>query len=310
MTVITIKDLSFHYENGTDNALSNISLKVEKGDFLGIAGPSGAGKTTLSLCINGVIPNFQRGDYSGQVVVDGKDAAENGCAMLALSVGSVFQDPEAQIVTSVVEDEIAFGLENMNMPRGEMESRIEESLKLCGILELRKRPTSQLSGGQKQRVAIASAIALRPGILMLDEPTSELDPSGSRDVFNILKMLNKNNAITIVIIEQKMELLAQYCSRLVIMDKGRIALDGDVREVLESTKILEETGVCCPPAALLFSGLKRRGLYEGPLPLNVEEAFKALSGIVLPPTKEALGGGRQKAAGGVPEYIKDPEVPR
>jgi energy-coupling factor transport system ATP-binding protein len=223
--MIEIRNLTFKYDNSQKNALNNINLSIGKGDFTGIIGPTGAGKSTLTLCLNGVIPHFHGGDFYGEVIVDGKDTVDNNCASLACSVGSVFQDPEAQIVAPVVEEEIAFGLENLNVPRAEMGKRIAESLELTGISHLRHRHTARLSGGQKQRVAIAAAIALKPKVLVLDEPTSELDPQGSRDVFETLARLNTEYGMTIIVVEQKIQLLSEYCSRLVVLNEGSIILD-------------------------------------------------------------------------------------
>lgn len=278
--MINIKGLSFFYNDSKEPALNNINLHVNKGEFVGVIGPTGAGKSTLSLCLNGVIPHFQRGAFYGEVKVDGKDTVENDCTSLAYSLGSVFQDPEAQIVSSVVEDEIAFGLENLNIPRDEMESRITESLEMAGILSLRYSSTTQLSGGQKQRVAIAAAIALRPKILVLDEPTSELDPQGSQDIFNILKKLNTDYNITIIVIEQKIQLLTEYCNRLTVLDKGAIILDGDVRTVLSNQDILEKIGVHCSPVTRLAYMLKKHGLYQGELPINVDESYIIVSNVL------------------------------
>ncbi|MCX7711481.1 MAG: ATP-binding cassette domain-containing protein [Clostridia bacterium] len=278
--MIQIKGLSFLYNDSKEPALNNINLQIGEGEFVGIVGPTGAGKSTLALCLNGVIPHFLHGEFYGEVKVDGKDTVENDCARIAYSVGSVFQDPEAQIVSTRVEDEIAFGLENLNIPRIEIAARIKESLEMTGISDLRDYSTTQLSGGQKQRVAIASAIALRPKILVLDEPTSELDPKGSLDIFNTLQKLNKEYSITIVVIEQKIQLLTEYCSRLVVMEKGSVLLDGPTRNVLANQEILQKIGVNSSPVTRLAYMLKKEGLYQGEFPINVEEAYLVVSKVL------------------------------
>lgn len=278
--MIKINNLTFQYSGSTEPALKSINLNIKEGEFVGIIGPTGAGKSTLTLCLNGVIPHFLQGDYYGETSVDGKDTIDNTCAALAYSVGSVFQDPEAQIVTSIVEDEIAFGLENLNMPRNEIGHRISESLELVGIPHLRYSSTTKLSGGQKQRVAIAAAIALKPKILVLDEPTSELDPQGSLDIFNILKKLNTDYNITVVIVEQKIQLLSEYCSRLVVMDKGSIIIDDVTRSVLAKQDVLQALGVNCSPVTLLAYLLKKEGLYNGAFPINVEETYLIVSKVL------------------------------
>ena len=281
--MIDIKNLTFCYSGANEPALSNINLKISKGEFVGVIGPTGAGKSTLTLCLNGVIPHFQQGDYYGHVTIDGKDTVDNTCASLAYSIGSVFQDPESQIVSSIVEEEIAFGLENLNTPKAEMEKRITESLDLAGIPHLRYSSTIRLSGGQKQRVAIAAAIALKPKILVLDEPTSELDPQGSLDIFNTLRKLNRDHNITIVVVEQKMELMSEYCSRLLVMDKGNIVMDDSTRKVLSQQEMLMDLGVSCAPVSKLAFMLKKKGLYSGEMPVNVEEAYVIIRNLVKSP---------------------------
>lgn len=279
-SIISISDLTFIYPGARDAALNQINLDVKQGEFIGIIGPTGAGKSTLALCMNGVIPHFCPGDFYGSVQVDGKDTVDNDCALLAGSIGSVFQDPEAQMVAMVVEDEIAFGLENLNLPPHEMEERITRALEATEISHLRYHSTSRLSGGQKQRVAIAAAIALRPKVLVLDEPTSELDPKGTEIIFETLKKFNEIYNITIIIIEQKLQLLAQHCNRLVVMDKGRIVMEGPCREVLARQDILEPLGVNCPPVTRLAHKLKERGLYQGEFPINVDEAYMVISKVL------------------------------
>jgi energy-coupling factor transporter ATP-binding protein EcfA2 len=278
--MVSIRSLSFLYSGSKEPALDNINVLIREGEFVGIIGPTGAGKSTLTLCLNGVIPHFQSGDFYGEVKVDGKDTVENSCASLAYSVGSVFQDPESQIVSSIVEEEIAFGLENLNIPRIEILSRVKESLDMAGIADLRHSSTAQLSGGQKQRVAIAAAIALRPKVLVLDEPTSELDPQGSLDIFNTLKMLNTEYNITVIVVEQKIQLLTEYCSRLIVMEKGKTILDGSTRNVLAEQETLQKIGVNCSPVTRLAYMLKKKGLYQGEFPINVEETFMVISKVL------------------------------
>ncbi|NPV27071.1 MAG: ATP-binding cassette domain-containing protein [Firmicutes bacterium] len=287
--MIQVRNLTFSYSNATAPALKNINLNISPGEFVGVVGPTGAGKSTFTMCLNGVIPHFQPGDFAGTVICDGKNTAEHSCAALACSIGSVFQDPEAQLVLAIVEDEIAFGLENLNTPRNEIHSRITESLELVGISQLRHSPTTQLSGGQKQRVAIAAAVALRPKILVLDEPTSELDPQGALDVFNTLKKLNREYNITIVIVEQKVQLLSQYCSRLIVMDQGRIILDGPTRMVLAQQDLLQNLGINCPPVTQLAYRLKKAGMYGGDLPVNVEEAYLIVCQVLSRQSSRKLG---------------------
>ena len=278
--MIRFNDVSFSYEHGEGFAVQNISTHIGRGEFVGIIGPSGAGKSTLLSMINGVIPHFHKGDFYGEVLVCGKDTVESTCGEISHHVGSVFQDPEAQIVSMVVEDEIAFGLENFGIPADEIETRMAEALKMAGIEHLRRQSTTALSGGQKQRVTIAAAIALRPEILVLDEPTSQLDPVGSRQVFRTLKRLNQEYGITILIVEQKVLLLSEFCSRFMVMDKGRIIMDGPIRQVLEHNDKLLELGINCPRVVTLTKLLQDASLYSGGYPVDVAEAESVIRKIM------------------------------
>ncbi|MDR1060418.1 MAG: ATP-binding cassette domain-containing protein [Clostridiales bacterium] len=270
--MIDIRRLSFRYSGSESDALRDITLSVEEGGFLGIIGPGGAGKSTLTYAINGVIPHHFRGDFYGEAVIDGIDTVGSSPQELAMRVGSVLQDIDSQMVASVVEDEILFGLENFGAPRGEIENRIRDALATAGISELRKRSIRSLSGGQKQKVAIAAIMALLPKIIVLDEPTGELDPRASRTVFETLRALNREHGITVVVVEQKIMLLCEFAKRLAVMQGGRLVLEGEVSGVLQSADALEGIGVNIPRIATLARELRNRGLYGGAIPLNIEQA--------------------------------------
>jgi energy-coupling factor transporter ATP-binding protein EcfA2 len=257
--------------------LNDLSFRVDEGEFVGITGPTGAGKSSLILCLNGIIPHFQDGKFQGTVLINNRDTFHVSCAELSQQVGSVFQDPEAQIVAPVVEEEIAFGLENLALPPREIERRIAEALELIGISPLRYRSTAELSGGQKQRVAIAAAIALKPRILLLDEPTSELDPIGTMEVFEVLRSLNKEHHLTIMVVEQKINVLFEYVGRLLIMNNGRLAHDAPPRQVVDKPELLTAVGLRPPPVGDLAFRLRRRGIYPDELPLTVSEAYEGLA---------------------------------
>ena len=278
--MITIKDYTFQYKDSERPALIDANIQIGKGEFVGIIGPSGAGKSTLLMSINGIIPHYYTGDFYGRVTVCGLDTVDNGCVALSRHVGSVLQDPEAQIVTSYVEDEIAFSLENFNIPSDEIDSRISESLEYAGISHLRKRATAGLSGGQKQRVAVASAIALRPEILVLDEPTSELDPLGSQMIFETLSRLNREHGMTIVIVEQKIMLLSQFCDRMITMENGHIMTDMPTVETLMQSGRLIEMGINCPRVVSLARLLEDGGLYSGAYPRTVDEAAEMVRRVI------------------------------
>lgn len=278
--MIEFKNFSFKYKNGEKNALSGINIRINKGDFVGVIGNSGAGKSTFTYAINGVIPHHFEGDFFGEVIVKGNDTVESSPSELALSVGSVFQDIDGQMVSSVVEDELLFGLENFGVPHEEIESRISDILKMVGIEDLRYRNISTLSGGQKQKVAICAVVSLMPDILVLDEPTAELDPQSSYQIFSMLRMLNEKMGITIIVVEQKIMLLSEFSKRLLIFNDGSIYLDGSPHEVLKDTTKLQDIGVNCPRVASLANVLTERQLYEGEVPVNIDDAEVMVKNII------------------------------
>ena len=275
--MIEIKELTFKYSGSKKNALENVSLTIEKGDFVGLIGESGAGKTTLCSCINGLIPHHYTGDFYGSVKIQGTDTFDIEPGKLALKVGSVFQDVDSQLVSFFVEDEILFGLENFGIPKEQIEQRITDALEALEIQELRHREISTLSGGQKQKVAIAAILALEPDILVLDEPTGELDPASSVQIFKLLQKLNKEKGITIVVAEQKIMLLCEYVKKLIVLEKGTLIHYGEIRSTLTHQKEMEEAGINCPRVLTLTSRMAEEGLVpdsytkEDRICLNAEE---------------------------------------
>ncbi|MDR1866950.1 MAG: energy-coupling factor ABC transporter ATP-binding protein [Treponema sp.] len=279
--MIKIENLSFRYKERTENALSNINITVADGDFLGIIGPSGAGKSTFISAINGIVPHHFPGDFYGSVIVDGVDTVESGAEQIARSVGSVFQDIDGHIVTAEVEDEILFGLENFGVPHEDIESRLNEALNAAHIADLRERTIYSLSGGQKQKVAIAAITALRPNIMVLDEPTGELDPQSSRNIFEYLRTINEKHGITVIIVEQKIMLLCEFVKRLALMDKGSILIEDTVDHVLQNTELFEQAGVNIPRVTTLGRKLQEKNWYSGTLPFNVDQAEHIIKEILL-----------------------------
>lgn len=275
--MIEIKELTFKYSGSKKNALENVSLTIEKGDFVGLIGESGAGKTTLCSCINGLIPHHYNGDFYGSVKIQGTDTFDIEPGKLALKVGSVFQDVDSQLVSFFVEDEILFGLENFGIPKDQIEQRITAALEALEIQELRHREISTLSGGQKQKVAIAAILALEPDILVLDEPTGELDPASSVQIFKLLQKLSKEKGITIVVAEQKIMLLCEYVKKLIVLEKGTLIHYGEIRSTLTHQKEMEEAGINCPRVLTLTSRMAEEGLVpdsytkEDRICLNAEE---------------------------------------
>ena len=270
--MIEIQDLSFTYKGEEKPALQEIRLSVPDGGFLGIIGPAGAGKTTLARAVTGMIPHHYKGDFYGSVTVNGMDTFETSLPDLSRIVGMVFQDVDSQIISPMVEDELLYGLENFSVPREEIPARIEEALQKVGIADLRERTIGSLSGGQRQKVAIASIIALKPQILVMDEPTGELDPRSSRQVFSLLKELNEEHGVTVIIIEQKIMLLCEFARQLAVLSEGRIVRQGDTRDVLAHSEELEALGVNCPRVTTLSRILGEKTGEQQPACINLDEA--------------------------------------
>ena len=278
--MIEIQDLSFTYKGEEKPALQEIRLSIPDGGFLGVIGPAGAGKTTLARAVSGMIPHHYTGDYYGSVKVNGLDTVETSLEEISRLVGMVFLDVDSQIISPVVEDELLYGLENFGIPREEIPARMEEALQKVGIPELRERAIGSLSGGQRQKVAIASVIALRPKVLVLDEPTGELDPVSSRQVFSLLRSLNRDYGTTIVIVEQKIMLLCEFADYLAVLDQGQIVRQGKTRDVLTRSTELEELGVNCPRVTLLSRLLGEQTGSTLPVSVNLDEAEKMIRGLI------------------------------
>ena len=249
-------------------ALSHITLSIERGDFLGIIGPSGAGKTTLACLFSGAIPHHYGGELSGTVQLFSHDTKALSLTDIARFVGLVMQDIDAQMVASVVEDELLFGLENFGVPAGDIPSRIEEALQRIGIESLCNRTIATLSGGQKQKVALAAIIALKPSVLVLDEPTCALDPASSRTIYELLSELNRSFGITIIAIEQKVALLSEFCSHLAVLHEGSLAAYGTTSDVLSQVDTLDAIGISYPRPTRFVRYVKQAG-FEPDTPLYV-----------------------------------------
>ena len=297
-TMIEIQELTFKYAEAKKNALENVTLNIQKGDFVGIIGESGAGKTTLCSCLNALIPHHYTGDFYGSVKVEGQDTFDVKPDKLALKIGSVFQDIESQIVSYFVEDEILFGLENFGVPADQIEGRITEALESLGISELRHREISTLSGGQKQKVVFASIIALQPDYLILDEPTGELDPASSLQIFKLLKKLNEEKEITIIVAEQKIMLLCEFVKKLIVLEKGTVVHYGEIRSTLTHQREMEEAGINCPRVLTLTGKMVEEGLTpsgmktEERICLNTQEAADFIKRMMgkdcqLPPNNDS-----------------------
>ena len=290
MSLLELREVSFKYLNHNKDdsldsakaqdstfALNNISLSIEAGEFVGIIGPSGSGKTTLASIFSGAIPHHYSGELSGIVKIAGQETKNLALTNIACLIGSVIQDIDAQMVAANVEDEILFGLENFGVAHNEIPNRIDEALQIVGISDLRNRDLDTLSGGQKQKVAIAAILALKPKVMVLDEPTCALDPVSSKMIFSILKDLNKNFGITVVVIEQKVALLSEYCKRLVVLSNGTLSLDLPVGQALKNMDLLYSIGINYPRTTHLVNDLQRESVCsKSDLPVSVEDTVNTI----------------------------------
>lgn len=291
--MIRLREFSFTYNGSERPALDRVNLDIEDGQFVLITGASGGGKSTLCRVFNGLVPHFYGGRISGQAEVQGMDITSHPPRELATRVGMVFQDPESQLVTTDVEREIAFGLENLGYPRNLIARRIEEALDTTGIASLRFARNQELSGGEKQKVAIASVLALHPQILVLDEPTSELDPQSAEEILRLLERLNDELGLTVILIEQRLDRVIHLVDRLLVMGGGQILADGTPQEVLGDHS--ERLGIGLPPVIRLMRKLRGKDLPLNGLPLTVKDARLQLQKALkrIKPTEFARG--REKA---------------
>ncbi len=259
--VLIIEDLHFKYPTGQTEALKGISFTVQRGEFIGITGPTGAGKSTLALCLRGLIPHSVAGQMQGQVIVCGIQTRQSNPADIGQKVGLVFQDPEAQIIGLTVSEDLAFSPENYAWPPERILAEIPRHLKLVRLEGLEERETYSLSGGQKQRVALASALMMSPELIILDEPTSELDPVGKAEVFDAVRELRDKHNTTIIMIEHAVEQLAEFADRILMMDKGQIIAQGTPRELFRNVDLFHRTGgERLPQVAELLFMLEQEGL--------------------------------------------------
>jgi len=279
LAIIEAKGLTYTYPVGARPAFEDVTIKIEKGEFVLLTGPSGCGKTTLCRCFNGLIPHFYGGKLEGGITVAGLNVADNPIYELAQHVGMVFQNPENQLFALSVEKDIAFGLENLGVPREEIREKVDWALKTTGIDDLRDRPPYELSGGQQQRVAIASVLAMQPEIIVFDEPTSFLDPLGAKQIFAVIHNLNRNLGITVILVEHRLDLTAKYANRVVIMEKGRVVLDDEPQKALSSEEA-RLIGVGIPKATRLYKYLKANGISLSKIPLGSEEAHQAIREVL------------------------------
>jgi len=278
--VARIENLSFKYADTKKYALRNINLEVKKGEFVAIMGPTGAGKSTLTLTFNGIIPQVFEGKIKGKVEVCGLDTQEHSITELSAKVGLVLQNPETQLFCADVESEIAFGPENLKVPRDEIGRRIRESLKITRLEGLEKRPPFSLSGGQKQRLAIASILSMKPEIIVLDEPTSNLDPIGTREVFETVKKLKFEYGATIILVSHKSEFIAEYADRVVVLDNGKIIMNDVPSKIFSKKSILDRSFIRPPQVSEIAYYLMEKGVPLEKIPTTLDEAVEVFEKLL------------------------------
>jgi len=279
MAIIETKGLTYTYPGVSKPSIRGVSIAIEKGEFVILTGPSGCGKTTLCRCFNGLIPHFYSGKLEGELKVADLQIAERPIYEIAKHVGLVFQNPENQLFALSAEKDVAFGLENLGRPRDEIRKRVDWALQMTGIEELRDRAPHELSGGQQQRVAIACVLAMQPDVMVLDEPTSFLDPLGAQKIFEVINELNEKLGITVVLVEHRLDLASKYADHVIIMDEGKVVLDGEPQEVFNS-QTARLIGVGIPKATRLWQMLREDGIRLKRAPVSPDEATRILRDVL------------------------------
>lgn len=267
MSLVELRDAVFRYPGTTTPALDGVTLSIDDGEVVGLAGPTGAGKTTLCMTLVGLVPHSTGGELLGSVQLGGRESRDTSLGELLAPldadralVAITFQDPESQIVGMTVEEDLAFGAENLGVPREEINRRINEALEFVRLGHMREAFPYALSGGQKQRVAIAAAIVMRPRLLILDEPTSELDPQGRAEIFELIGRLAATGEYAVLVVEHALDDLAAAVDRLVILEEGRIQFDASPAQVLRHVDRLVEIGVRPPDASVMGIAAEREGI--------------------------------------------------
>ncbi len=275
--LIVLKDVYFRYTGSDEYSLKNINFEAKSGEYILITGPSGCGKSTLTRVLNGLIPNFYNGELKGEIKVVGLDTRRTPAYIMAKHIGTVFQDPENQLFLSSVEREIAFSLENLGFEKEIIKRRVEDVIEMFGLKDLRDKAPYELSGGQQQKVAIASVIAVRPKILILDEPTANLDPMSAVEVLRLIKELVTNMDILAIVIEHRLEIALKYATRMIIMNKGEIIADGDPKKIVLSD---EANIIGIPKVVEICKRLISENIYLKDVPLSPKELAKYLAKVI------------------------------
>ena len=278
--VIEFKNVTYYYPLTDTPAVENINLSIEEGKFYGVIGENGAGKTTFCNIIRGFAPSFYKGELKGDVLINHRTAGDYEEGELALDVGYVFQNPFNQIsgVKDTVFEEVAFGLENFGVPVDEIEQRVIDIMELTDITHLAEKNPFELSGGQQQRAALASIIVLEPDILVIDEPTSQLDPEGTESVFRIIAAMKKAKK-TIILVEHKVDLIAEYADEIIVFEKGHIIRTGKTQDILSDISLIQQ-GAELPQMAIIGNELINRGVKLDYIPVTIKQAAEQLQNLL------------------------------
>ncbi len=276
--IVRVEKYGFRYTESKKWAVRDFDMTVQEGEIVVLAGPSGCGKSTLLRSINGLIPHMYSGETQGRVLVEGQAVADTAMSSLAQKVGLLFQDPENQIFMFSVERDVAFGLENLGVPRDEMRGRVDRAMHLLGVTELAARAPHELSDGQKQRVALAGVVAMNPKLVILDEPTSLLDPKTASELVELVAKLRKETGTTFVVVEHRLDLLVTVADRIVVMNEGTKVLDGTPREVLFGDEA-GGYGVSVPAVTRVQKMLASDGFVSTDRLLSAKELAAAIEGV-------------------------------
>jgi energy-coupling factor transport system ATP-binding protein len=277
---VEIKDLWFKYLLAEDWTLKNLNLTVERGEFVVLMGPSGCGKSTLMYILTGIIPNMIKGTIKGRVRVLGKDILRLQPQEIVRDIGFVFQNPDSQIIMPSVLEEVIFGLENLGLPPDEIRERAEEIIKYVGLWEKKDLSPWSLSAGERQILAIASVLALRPKVMILDEPTSMLDHRGTKRVLDLLDRLKRDYHMTIIVVEHRIEWASEIADKIVIMDKGEFVAVGKPSEVFSNYELVKRVGVRPPMISEVFYKLMDKGVRVDRIPVTAREAVELIKGML------------------------------
>jgi len=280
MIAVSVQDLGWKYAGRKNFAIEHVNLEIEDNSFVSIVGPNEHGKTTLVSCIKGIIPSSFHGVWRGKVEIYGEDVRKLSAQRLADEIGFVFADPEAQFTSMTVEEELVFGLENVGLPVHEVKERLDWVTAIALIEDLLDKSPYEISGGQKQRVAIASVLAMKPRIMILDEPTSMLDPLGKDFIFDILTNLKKEQNLTLIVVEHNIEQVAPLSDKIVLMVDGNVAKAAPPSEFFENSEFLLEHGAGVPQGTAFLDRLKREQVYSGALPVALDQMVATTEGLL------------------------------